>query len=82
VIIEQAVKINANIIGTSALLTTTMPRQKELELELKKVGLRDRIKTIVGGAPVMRRWAENIGADAYAEDAQDAVLQVRKLLNQ
>jgi trimethylamine corrinoid protein len=79
-IIEEALKHNVNIIGTSALLTTTMNRQKELEDALKKAGLRDRFKTMVGGAPVTPRWAARIGADAYAEDAQDGVLKVKALL--
>ncbi|HDZ23009.1 MAG TPA: dimethylamine corrinoid protein 3 [Desulfobacteraceae bacterium] len=79
-IIEEAVKVEADIIGTSALLTTTMTRQKELEEALKSIGLRDKFKTIVGGAPVTGRWAAKIGADAYAEDAQDAVLKVKELL--
>ena len=79
-IIEEAVKHNVDIIGTSALLTTTMNRQKELEETLKKTGLRDRFKTMVGGAPVTPRWAARIGADAYAEDAQDGVLKVKALL--
>jgi trimethylamine corrinoid protein len=79
-IIEEALKHNVNIIGTSALLTTTMNRQKELEDSLKKAGLRDRFKTMVGGAPVTPRWAARIGADAYAEDAQDGVLKVKALL--
>ena len=79
-IIEEAVKHNVDIIGTSALLTTTMNRQKELEETLKKAGLRDRFKTMVGGAPVTPRWAARIGADAYAEDAQDGVLKVKTLL--
>jgi corrinoid protein of di/trimethylamine methyltransferase len=79
-IIEEAVKHNVDIIGTSALLTTTMNRQKELEETLKKAGLRDRFKTMVGGAPVTPRWAARIGADAYAEDAQDGVLKVKALL--
>ena len=80
VIINEAVKVKADVIGTSALLTTTMPRQKEIEAELKKAGMRDQFKTIVGGAPVTTRWANRIGADAYAEDAQDAVLKVTELL--
>jgi len=80
-IIEEAVKVNADIIGTSALLTTTMPKQKKLEEALKKAGLRDRFKTIVGGAPVTERWATRIGADAYGADAQDAVDKVNELLN-
>jgi len=78
--IEKAVELNVDIIGTSALLTTTMVEQKKLEETLKKDDLRDRFKTIVGGAPVTARWANRIGADAYAEDAQDAVKQVNQLL--
>jgi trimethylamine corrinoid protein len=79
-LIEQAVELNADIIGTSALLTTTMVEQRRLEEALKKADLRDRFKTIVGGAPVTARWANRIGADAYAEDAQDAVKRVNQLL--
>jgi len=79
-IIEEAVKLNVDIIGTSALLTTTMTRQKEVEAALKSAGLRDNFKTMVGGAPVTGRWAAKIGADAYAEDAQDAVLKAKELL--
>jgi trimethylamine corrinoid protein len=81
-IIEEAQKVNADIIGTSALLTTTMPKQKELEEALKSAGLRDRFKTVVGGAPVTPRWAARIGADAYANDAQDGVVKVKELLGQ
>lgn len=79
-IIEEAVKHNVDIIGTSALLTTTMNRQKELEETLKKAGLRDRFKTMVGGAPVTPRWAARIGADAYAEDAQDGIVKLKALM--
>jgi trimethylamine corrinoid protein len=79
-IIEKAVGVNADVIGTSALLTTTMAEQKVLEDALKSEGLRDRFKTIVGGAPVTPRWAAKIGADAYAENAQDGVKRIRELL--
>jgi trimethylamine corrinoid protein len=79
-IIEEAVNLNVDIIGTSALLTTTMTRQKEVEEALKSAGLRDKFKTMVGGAPVTGRWAAKIGADAYAEDAQDAVSKAKELL--
>lgn len=79
-IIEEAVNVNADIIGTSALLTTTMARQKDVEEALKSAGLRDKFKTIIGGAPVTVRWAAKIGCDAYAEDAQDAVIKVKELL--
>ena len=79
-ILEKAVEVNADIIGTSALLTTTMTHQKTLEEALKANGLKGRFKTIVGGAPVTPRWAARIGADAYAEDAQDGVNKVKQLL--
>jgi trimethylamine corrinoid protein len=80
--IEEAEKFGAHIIGSSTLLTTTMVVQKELEQELKKAGLRDKYKTIVGGAPVTQRWADRIGADAYAQDASDGVKKVKALLAQ
>lgn len=79
-IIQTAVEENADIIGTSALLTTTMGEQQKLEVELKARGLRDRFKTIIGGAPCTQRWADKIGADAFAEDAADAVEKVAALL--
>jgi trimethylamine corrinoid protein len=78
--IDEAEKFGANIIGTSTLLTTTMVVQKELEQELKKAGLREKYKTIVGGAPVTQRWADRIGANAYAQDASDGVRKVKELL--
>ncbi|MFV0436422.1 MAG: B12-binding domain-containing protein [Desulfopila sp.] len=79
-IVEEAVKHDVDIIGTSALLTTTMPCQKDLEDLLRAKGLRERFRTIVGGAPVTPRWAARIGADAYAEDAQDGVRKAQELL--
>jgi trimethylamine corrinoid protein len=78
--IQEAEKFGADIIGSSTLLTTTMAVQKELEEELKKAGLRQKYKTIVGGAPVTQRWANRIGADAFAQDASDGVNKVKQLL--
>jgi trimethylamine corrinoid protein len=78
--IEKAKEVDAQIIGTSSLLTTTMPVQKELEQELKAAGLKGKIKTLVGGAPVTQRWAERIGADGYAENAHEAVVKANELL--
>ncbi len=78
--IEEAEKFGADIIGSSTLLTTTMAVQKELEEELKISGLRDKYKTMIGGAPVTQRWADRIGADAYAQDASDGVRKVKELL--
>jgi len=78
--IEKAEEVGADVIGTSALLTTTMEGQKKLELALKKAGLKGKYKTMVGGAPVTQRWADRIGADAYAEDAGEAVKKAKQLL--
>jgi len=79
--IDKAVEFEADVIATSALLTTTMGAQRELEEELKRRFLRDKFKTIVGGAPVDQNWADTIGADAYAEDAAEAVEKIRELIS-
>jgi corrinoid protein of di/trimethylamine methyltransferase len=70
---------DANLLGLSALLTTTMVVQREAIAALKQAGLRDRLKVMVGGAPVTHTWAEEIGADGYAEDAIGAVALAKKL---
>ncbi|HET7375912.1 MAG TPA: cobalamin-dependent protein, partial [Anaerolineae bacterium] len=64
----------------SALLTTTMTGQKTLIEMLDDMGLRPKIKVIVGGAPVTRSWAEEIGADGYSDDAIGAVALAKKLM--
>lgn len=79
--IEKAEEVGADIIGTSALLTTTMTVQQELEEKLKEKGLRDKYKTMVGGSPVTQRWAEKIGATAYSEDASECCSVALELLN-
>jgi trimethylamine corrinoid protein len=79
--IDKALEVEADIIGTSALLTTTMIGQKTLEEKLLKEGLKDRFKTMVGGAPITQRWAERIGADAFGEDANDAVEKASRLID-
>ncbi|MGF6375858.1 trimethylamine corrinoid protein [Clostridiales Family XIII bacterium PM5-7] len=71
--VDAAIEHNAEFVGSSALLTTTMTVQKDIEDALKEAGVRDKVKTMVGGAPVTNRWAEKIGADAYCEDAADTV---------
>ena len=80
--IDKAQEVDADIIGTSALLTTTMIGQRTLEEKLRKAGLRERFKTMVGGAPVTQRWADRIGADAFGENANEAVEKALKLLEQ
>ena len=78
--IDKALEVEADIIGSSALLTTTMIGQKTLEEKLRKEGLKNRFKTMVGGAPVTQRWTERIGADAFGEDANDAVRKALRLV--
>jgi corrinoid protein of di/trimethylamine methyltransferase len=77
--IQKVRETNANILGLSALLTTTMTVQRDIIRELTEAGIRSQVKVMVGGAPVTRSWAEEIGADGYAEDALGAVQLARKL---
>jgi len=78
--VEKAREVNADIVGMSALLTTTMVRQRDVIEALEDAGLRSRVKVMVGGAPVTRAWAQEIGADGYSEDAIGAVAVARQLL--
>ncbi len=71
--VEEAQKSGVALIGMSALMTTTMVNQRSVIQGLERQGLRDRIKVMVGGAPTSRSWAEEIGADGYAEDVVSAV---------
>jgi len=73
-------ELGADIVGISALLTTTMRGQKTVIEALEREGLRSSVKVIVGGAPVTKHWAEEIGADGYAKDAVNAVSLVKGLL--
>jgi corrinoid protein of di/trimethylamine methyltransferase len=70
---------NANIVGLSALLTTTIINQEVVIQALTEAGLREQVKVIIGGVPANAEWAETIGADAYAENATDAVNVVKNL---
>jgi len=71
--VAKAKEVDADFIGSSALLTTTMTVQKDIVDLLEGEGLKGKFKTIVGGAPVTKRWADKIGADGYCEDATEAV---------
>jgi 5-methyltetrahydrofolate--homocysteine methyltransferase len=79
--VDTADKEGAQIIGMSALLTTTMPAMKEVVELLKERNLNNKIKTIIGGAPVTENYAKEIGADGYAFDAGNSVVSVKSLLN-
>jgi methylmalonyl-CoA mutase cobalamin-binding domain/chain len=76
---EKAGEVGAQIVGVSALLTTTMVRQREVIEALEALGLRPQVRVMVGGAPVTRTWAAQIGADGFAEDALGAALEAKRL---
>lgn len=78
--VEEARSVDADIVGLSALLTTTMVVQADVIQALQQASLRGRVKVMVGGAPVTQSWADEIGADGYAEDAVGAVALAKRLL--
>jgi dimethylamine corrinoid protein len=78
--VKKAKEVNANMIGLSALMTTTLPGQKGVIELLKEEGMRDKVKVMVGGAPATQAWADKIGADCYAENASEAVAKAKELL--
>jgi corrinoid protein of di/trimethylamine methyltransferase len=78
--VDKVREVSANIVGLSALLTTTILNQEDVILNLKEAGLREQVKVIIGGVPASPEWAEEIGADAYAENATEAVDVVRQLV--
>lgn len=80
--VEKAKEVDADIIASSALLTTTMPVQREIEELLAEEGLKGKIKTMVGGAPVTKEWADKIGATAYSKDAVECCEVALKLLSE
>ena len=78
--VSKAEELNADIIGMSALLTTTMPAQKEVIDFLKEKGIRNNFLVMVGGGPVNQKWSDEIGADGYAETAEEAVQLALRLV--
>ncbi|MCK4790988.1 MAG: cobalamin-dependent protein [Desulfobacteraceae bacterium] len=79
--IEKAKEVRADIIALSSLLTTTMPYQREVIEDLASMGIRDKFKVMVGGGPVTKAYAEEIGADGYGKDAIEALEEAKKLLS-
>jgi len=82
VFIQKATEVNADVIGMSALLTTTMPKIGEVISALIESGKSSKFKTIIGGAPINQSFADDIGANAYGHDAIDAVEKIKKLIGQ
>jgi trimethylamine corrinoid protein len=79
-IIQEAEKVQADVIALSSLMTTTMPGQKEVIDTLKEMGIREKYFVIVGGGPVNQEWADRIGADGYGRSAIDAVTLANGLM--
>jgi corrinoid protein of di/trimethylamine methyltransferase len=78
--VTKAREYNADIVALSALLTTTMLHQRDVIELLAEAGFRDRVKVMVGGSPVTQGWADQIGADGFAEDAAGAVVVAKKMM--
>lgn len=79
--VRVAKETNANLVGSSALMTTTMTGQKKLEDALTAAGIRDQVKTMVGGAAATQNWADKIGADIFAESATEAVHRAKEAVS-
>jgi len=79
--IKEAESMGADYIAASSLMTTTMPRQKEIVEMLEDKGIRDKYKLVIGGAPTSQMWADKIGADLYVRDAKSAPEQMAALLD-
>ena len=76
----MAQETGADLVGSSALMTTTMTSQRKLEDALTAAGIRDQVKTMVGGAAATQQWADKIGADVYAESATEAVQRAKEAM--
>lgn len=81
VFVEKVKEIKPQILGLSALMTTTRTKQKDVVEALKRAGARNMVKVMVGGATVTPEWARETGADAYGEDAVDAAKKAKQLVN-
>jgi corrinoid protein of di/trimethylamine methyltransferase len=78
--VRMAQETGADLVGSSALMTTTMTSQRKLEDALTAAGIRDQVRTMVGGAAATQQWADKIGADVYAESATEAVQRAKEAM--
>lgn len=81
-LIDTAESVGADIIAASAILTTTMAHMPDINGILKELGIRDKYRIMLGGAPVIPQWAREAGADGYGEDAAEAVATARRLMSE
>ena len=78
--LDKAREVSADIVASGAFLSPVRPKQKEIEDSLRAAGMRDRVKTLIGGSISSDRWAQEIGADAHGVDAADAVRKAKALM--
>jgi trimethylamine corrinoid protein len=78
--VEKVKELNADVVGSSAMMTTTQIAQKKLEEALKKEGIRDKVLTMVGGAVATDHWAQRIGSDFFGESPQDTIKKLEQSL--
>ena len=78
--VDKAKELNADVVGSSAMMTTTQIGQRKLEEALKIAGIRDKVLTMVGGAVATDHWAQRIGADFFGESPQDTILKLEQSL--
>ena len=79
-VVKEAIAQKVDVIAGSALMTTTMPAQKDIIRILEEEGVRDQFKCVFGGAPVSEEWVKKIGADGYSENACDAIDMIKMLI--
>lgn len=79
-VVKKAIELKVDIILGSALMTTTMPAQRDIIKALEEEGVRDKIKCMFGGAPVSQAWVDKIGADGYGENAAEAITKAQELM--
>jgi trimethylamine corrinoid protein len=77
---KRAASTKADFVGSSALLTTTRPEQKVIEQKLREAGIRDKVRTIIGGGATDQEWAKEVGADYYAADAVEGLEVIRSVM--
>jgi trimethylamine corrinoid protein len=80
VVVQKAIEHQVDIITGSALMTTTMPAQRDILKTLEEEGYRGKVKCMFGGAPVSQEWVDKIGADAYGENAAEAIAKAKELI--
>jgi len=80
VVVEKAKELGVDLVTGSALMTTTMPAQRDIVKGLEEAGIRGKVKCMFGGAPVSKEWVDQIGGDGYGSNAAEAVSVAKELM--